>query len=104
MILDGNTKNVEITVPIKCFSNFRRTLEMPFINYEINLMKIVLFFAKGAAMFAITHTKLYVLIINTSINDNVKLFQQLKIGFKRTISCNKYQSQLTIERQNQYLY
>ena len=46
MILDGNTKNVEITVPIKCFSNFRRTLEMPFINYEINLMKIVLFFCQ----------------------------------------------------------
>ena len=33
----GNTKNVEIAVPLKHLINFWRTLEMPWINYEINL-------------------------------------------------------------------
>ena len=35
---DGNTKNVEIAVPLKHLSNFWRTLEMPIINYEIYLI------------------------------------------------------------------
>ena len=37
-----------------------------------------------------------------STNDNANLLQQLKSGFERTINWNKYQSKLTIERQNQY--
>ena len=36
---DG-TKNVEIMVPLKNLSNFWRTLEMPLINCEINLILI----------------------------------------------------------------
>ena len=34
---------------------------------------------------------------------NAKVFGQLKSGFKRTINWNKYQSKVSIERQNQYL-
>ena len=34
---DGNTKDVEIIVPLKYLSNFWRTLEMPLINYQVNL-------------------------------------------------------------------
>ena len=34
----GNTKDVEIIVPLKYLSNFRRTLEMPLINCEVNLI------------------------------------------------------------------
>ena len=34
---DG-TKNVEKMVPLKVLSNFWRTLEMPLINCEINLI------------------------------------------------------------------
>ena len=45
-------------------------------------------------------TKLYVLILNLSIQDNTKLLQEMKLGLKRTINWNKYKS---IERQNQYL-
>ena len=33
----GNEKDVEIMVPLKYLSNFRRTLEMPLINCEVNL-------------------------------------------------------------------
>ena len=43
---NGNTKDVEIIVPLKYLSNFWRTLEMPLINCEANLIltwsKIVL--------------------------------------------------------------
>ena len=34
---DGNTKDVEIIVPLKYLSNFWRTLEMPLINCEVSL-------------------------------------------------------------------
>ena len=34
----GNTKDVEITVPLKYLSSFWRTLEMPLINCEVNLI------------------------------------------------------------------
>ena len=34
----GNEKDVGIMVPLKYLSNFWRTLEMPLINYEINLV------------------------------------------------------------------
>ena len=35
---DGNTKDVAIIVPLKYLSNFWRTLEMPLINCEVNLI------------------------------------------------------------------
>ena len=38
-----------------------------------------------------------------SNQDNAKLLQQLKSGFKNTINWNKYQSKVSPERQNQYL-
>ena len=34
---DGNTKDVEIIVPLKYLSNFWRTLEMPLIDFEVSL-------------------------------------------------------------------
>ena len=36
--VDGNTKDVEIMVPLKYLSNFWRTLEMLLINCEFNLI------------------------------------------------------------------
>ena len=35
---NGNIKDVEIIVPLKYLSNFWRTLEMPLINCEVNLI------------------------------------------------------------------
>ena len=34
----GNTKDVEMIVPLKYLSNFWKTLEMPLINREVNLI------------------------------------------------------------------
>ena len=46
----------------------------------------------GAGRFEITDTKLYVSVVTLSTQDNAKLLQQIKSGFKRTINWNKYQS------------
>ena len=104
---DGNTKDVEIAVPIKYFNNFWKTLEMPLINCEINLLLTwsvdsVISSATGTKS-AITDTKLYVPIVTLSTQDNAKLLQQLKSGFKRTINWNKYQSKVAIRTKDPYL-
>ena len=85
---DGNTKNVEIGVPLKYLSNFWRTLEMPLINYEINLIltwpsTFLITNSTGAGDSAITNTKRYVPVITLSTQDNVTVLEQLKSGFKR---------------------
>ena len=72
---DG-TKDVEIIVPLKYLSNFWRTLEMPLINCEINLIltgsstcviaSVIL--ANQAATFEITDTKRYVPVVTQENN------------------------------------
>ena len=95
-------------VPLKYLSNFWRSLEMSLINCEINLIltwsdKCVLSNDTKATTFAKTDTKLYVRVVTLSTQDNAKLLEQLKSGFKRTINWNKYQPKVSPERQNQYL-
>ena len=83
-------------VPLEYLSSFQRTLEIPLINCEINQI------LNQATTFAITDTELYVPVVTLSTQDNAKLFQQLKSSFKRTINWNKYQSKVSIKK-NQYL-
>ena len=64
---DGGTKDAEIMVLLKYLSNFWRTLEMPLINYETNLIltwsdKCLLSNDTKATTFAIAHTKFYVTV------------------------------------------
>ena len=54
----------------------------------------------GAGTFKITDTKLYVPGVTLSTQDNSKLLQQLKSGFKRVISWNKYLSKPELLAQN----
>ena len=42
-----------------------------------------------------TDTKLYVPVVILSTQDDAKLFEELKSGFKRTINWNKYQSKIS---------
>ena len=70
-------------MPLKYISNFWRTLEMPLINCEINLIftwseGCVTSPAAGAVKLKITDTKLYVLVVTLSTQDNTKLLQQLR--------------------------
>ena len=50
--------------------------------------------------FTITETRLYVLVVILSTQDNAKLLPQLESGFKRTISWNKYLSKPELLPQN----
>ena len=88
---DGNTKDIEIIVPLKYLSNFWRTLEMPLINCEVNLIlkwskDCIITNSEAGGKFAITETKLYVLLVTLSTQDNAKLIQQLESGFKRKLT------------------
>ena len=101
----GNVKDVEIMVPLKYLSNFWRTLEMPLINCEVNLIltwssTCVITNSTGAGTFEITNMKLYVPVVTLSIQENTKLFQQLGSGFKRAINWNKYLSESDLLRRN----
>ena len=105
---NNGTKDVEIMVLLKYLSNFWRTLEMPLINCEVNLIltwsSTCVLIATGVenqnATFAITDTKLYVPVVTLSTQENTKLFQQLKSGFKRVINWNKYLSKPELLAQN----
>ena len=95
-------------VPLKYLSNFGRTLEMPLINYEIELIltwpaNCVIIYTdidNQVPTFTITETDLYVPVVTLSTQDNVKLLPQLKLGFKRTISWNKYLAKPELLSQN----
>ena len=94
---NDNVKDVEIMVPLNYLSNFWRTLEMPLINCEVNLIltwssTCVITDSTGAETFEITDTKLYVPVATLSTQENAKVLQQLKSGFKRVINWNKYLS------------
>ena len=81
---------------------------MPLINCEVNLIltwskDCVISSATGEIKFTITETRPYVPIVTLPTQDNAKLLQQLKSGFKRTISWNKYESSVKTFAQNRYL-
>ena len=53
--------------------------------------------------FQITDIKLYVPVVTLSTENDNKLSEQLKSGFKRTMKWNKYRSQMTIQSNNNNL-
>ena len=109
------TKNdVKIVVPLKDLSNFW-SLTIPLINCEIELIltwfKNCVLISKATreadyeanavvyeidnpenATFQIKDTKLYVPVVTLSKENDAKLLEQLKLGFKRTIKWNKHRS------------
>ena len=81
---------------------------MPLINCEVNLLlawsrDCAITSSTGKWKIAITETKLYVPVVTLSTQDNAKLLQQLKSGFKRAINWNEYESDLKTFTQNRYL-
>ena len=121
------TKNdVKVVVPLKHLSNVGRSLNIPLINCEVELILtwfkncvlidkstreaiilLILVFMKynnpENAVLEITGTKLYVPAVTLSKEIDIKLLEQLKPGFKRSIKWNKYRSQMTIQPQNNKL-
>ena len=62
-------------IPLKYLSNFWRTLEMPLINCEINLIltwssTFVITNSNGAGTFEIDNAKLYVHVVALSTQEN----------------------------------
>ena len=114
----------EFVIPLKHLSNFWRTLNVLLIHCEIEL---ILTWSKNCTLadttvkaagknndlpaivaitgleFQITDRKLYVPVVALSKENDKKLLEQLKSGFKRTVKWNKYRSQMTIQSQNNNL-
>ena len=77
------------------------------INFDLNWLENYVIVATNkaaqAATFSITDTKLYVPVVTLLTQDNVKLLQQLKFAFKRTINWDKCKPKVSPERPKQYL-
>ena len=56
-----------------------------------------------SATFQINNAKIYVPVVTLSINHNIKFLENTKQGFKRTISWNKYRSEITTQPKNNNL-
>ena len=121
------TKNdVKIVIPLKHSSNFWKNLNVPLINCKVELIltwfkNCVLIdkLTRNAnynadpitheidipenAIFQIPDAKLYVPVVSLSKENDRKLLELLKSGFKRTIKSNIYRSQMTIQPQNNNL-
>ena len=124
---DNLTKNdVKVVVPLKHLSNFWRSLNIPLINCEVELIltwfKNCVLIDKSTreanydanpvvyeidnsenATFKITDANLYVPVVTLSKEIDIQHLEQLKAGFKRTIKWNKYRSQMSIQSQNNNL-
>ena len=111
---------------LKYLSNFWRSLDIPLINCEVELILIwfknCVLISKATkeanyganpivhkidnpknAIFEITNPKLFVPVVTLSKENDTKLLEQLKAGFKRTIKWSKYRSQMTVQPQNDNL-
>ena len=108
---NDSLKNVEVVIPLKYLSNFRRNLDILLINCGV---EIILSWSKNCvladmtvdadadpaivapsdATFKITNTKLYVTVVALSKENDIKLFEKLKTGFKKAIKWNKYRSKM----------
>ena len=119
--------NVEIAIPLKYLGNFWRSLDIPLINCEITLIlswyekcvlvgktlrnapdpqpnpPIVAVESPTSAKFEITDCKLHVPVVTLSAENDNKLLEQLKSGFRITIKWNKYMSQMSNQNKNNNL-
>ena len=117
------TKEVEIAVPLKHLGNFWNSLNIPLINCDVSLAlswsetcvitsmeKRILVAGQPntgdspkSAAFKIKDTKLYVPVVTLAAENDNKLLEQLKTGFKRTIKWNRYRSEMPNQTRNNNL-
>ena len=60
------------------------------VAYSLALTKIAI--STLGATFQVSSTKRYVTVVTLFINDNIKVLENLRQGFERTISWNKHRS------------
>ena len=70
------------------------------LTWSVNCVMINTNVANQNPAFTITETRFYVPVVTLSTPDNTKLLPQLKSGFKRTISWNKYLAKPELLAQN----
>ena len=117
----NGTQEVELAIPLKYLGNFWRVLNIPLISCEVSLelkwdKNCVITSleqrdigggnrdnAPTGATLSITDCKLYVPAVILSKDDEIKLLTNLKSGFKREITWNKYRSKITTEAINNNL-
>ena len=79
--------NVKIVISLKHLSKFWKNFNIPLINCEVD--SILTWFQNCVLVGKLTHTKLYVPVVTLSKENDIKLLEKLKSGFKRTIKWNK---------------
>ena len=70
---------------------------------NINPVRYEVVITTNSATFQINNVKSFVPIFTLSINDNIKFLENIKQGFKKTISWNKYRSEITTQPKNNNL-
>ena len=108
-------------MPLKYVGNFWEALNIPLINCELSLAlpwsadcvitsmekRITTGTNSGDsprnATFKISDTKLYVPVVTLSAENDNKLLEKLKTGFKRTVKWNKYRSEISNQAANDIL-
>ena len=104
----------EVVISLKHLRNFWRTLNIPLVNCEIELIltwskncvlanMIPAITAPTALEFQITEANMHVPVVTLSKENDKHFLEQLKSGFKRTVKWNKYRSQMTIQPKNNNL-
>ena len=79
---------------------------MPLINSEVSLTAQgdnPAIAAPTGSTFKKKDTELYVPVVTLSAENNNKLLEQLKTGFKRTVKWNKYRSDMSNQTRNNNL-
>ena len=72
------------------------------LNWSANCFTVANAIGSQVRTFSITDGKFYVAVVTLSTQNNIKLLDQLKSGFKMLeFNWNEYQSKTTIQTQNQ---
>ena len=117
---EDEKEDVEIAIPLKYLGNFWRNLDIPLINCGITLVlswyKECVLVGRAhrdppaaainsptGAKSEITDCKLYVSVVTLLAENDNKLLEQLKSGFRRSIKRNKYMSQMSNQNKNNNL-
>ena len=58
---------------------------------------------KAGETFQINNTKLYAPVVNLPTKDKIKFVENIKQGYERAISWNKYRSEITTQTKNKNL-
>ena len=98
--------NVEVTILLKYLVTFGKFLVKSNLSYhEQKTVRILIEQNNNitGVKFLYTSTKLYAPVATLSINHNIKFLENIKQGFKRTISCNKYRSKITTQTKDNNL-